>query len=81
MFVLPTLPYLFLFCSELLDVSFDFLAEEDLLKVYECPVLEGELLVFEDFVEVRTQFCPLELGKAVSFLGLFVSGVIAEGPG
>ena len=70
--VLPSLPHLFLLRPELLDVGLDFFAEEDLLEVHECPVLEGELLVFEDFVEIRTQLCPLELVEAVDFLRLLL---------
>ena len=71
--VLPSLPHLLLLRPELLNVGLDFFAEEDLLEVHERSVLEGELLVFEDFVEIRTQLCPLELIEAIGFLRLFLS--------
>ena len=51
------------------------------MQIDESSILEGKLLVLEDFVEIRTQLGPLELGKAIGLLGLFVSRIIAEGAG
>jgi hypothetical protein len=53
-----------LFLTELLDIRLYLFRVEDFLQVEEGLVLEGKLLVLEDFIEVGGKLGRLKLVKA-----------------